>query len=418
MRRCCGYKRAFPWIVLLSLLAAALMAGYVLRYEQPVYEAVYTLYAIPAEGVDSRMLAQDCYRLTQTSTFQQSVLSGAYSDGESYVDVRSVPGTHMMEVSVTGPNSSIVQTLANAVGAELCVRMPRMFAAHGIQVIETAALPDNAAPLYLWPKTAAAGVAAFAVLSMLALCFVSDRQPLSCDSHQADSFRLGAVGDIRAAERRFLKKKAQHSPEMFLSQVDGSVREEIRQLVLTMRISAAEKKGYSVVFSAMRDRDENAAMLTLLASELAQQGFRVLLMEMDGQKPLLARLLKRKAGADLYDYLNGRATLQETIVQPRGSRLAFIDALHPEVPTADIAATKRFSDFVQGTKEHFDFVLMHAAPRGCCCDAAMLSMVADSAILVARDRTYSLEEIEAAAREIARLGKPAKGVVFTCARSA
>ena len=420
MRRCrWGWKRVLPWILLLSLAAGALMAVYVYRYEQPVYEAVYMLYAVPADGVDARSLAQNCQRLTQTSTFQQSVLSHAYSDGQCYVKVRSVTGTHMLEVIVSGPDAPVVQGLANAVGAEMCLRIPRMFGARGVREMERAALPDIAAPMHLWPKTAAAAVAVFVLLSVLACCFAPDQKPLSCFADQADAFRLGAVEDMRTDTNRFLKKcRKQNGHGTFLSHVERSVREDIRQLVLMLRAFSRDRKGYSLVFSGMRSGDEEAPMMLLLASELAQQGFRVLLMEMDGQSPKIAQLLNMKARADLYDYLKGRAVIQETIVQRPGQNLAFVDSLHPEVAVADMAATQHFSEFIQSAKEHFDFVLLHAAPRACCCDAAMLSLVADGAVLVARDQAYSLEEIEAAARELARLGKPAKGVVFTCVRSA
>lgn len=420
MRRCCqGWKRALPWILLLSFAAGAVMAVYVHRYEQPLYEAVYTLYAVPAESGDQRTLAQDCYRLTRTSTFQQTVLSSVYSDGKCYVDVHPVSGAHMLEVRVTGPDALVVQNLANAVGDELCVRIPRMFGAHGVQPVEYAHLPAEARQVFLWPKTAAAAVAVFVLLSLLACCFAPDQKPISCFCEEADGFRLGTIGDIRSDVKRYLKKIEKKQMQGALLQcVERDVREEIRQLVLMLRSSAVRKKGHSVALSAMKNTDEDTAGTVLLAGELAQQGFRVLLMEMDARNSLTSRLLNVKPRADLYDYLKGRAVLSEVIVQQAGSNLAFIDSLHQDVSVADMAATQIFSQFIESAKDHFDFVLLHAAPRACCCDAAMLSLVADSTILMARDQAYSLEEIENAARELARLSKPVRGVIFTCVRSA
>ena len=43
----------------------------------------------------------------------------------------------------------------------------------------------------------------------------------------------------------------------------------------------------------------------------------------------------------------------------------------------------------------------------------MLSLATGSTILIARDERHTLDEIETAARELARLGKPARGVIFT-----
>lgn len=418
MRRCRqGWKRAFPWILLLSLLSGVCMAVYVRQHEPPMYETCYTLYAIPAAG-DIRSLAEDCYRLTRTSTFQQAVLANVYSDGRSYVDVRAVRGAHMLEVIVSGPDASVVQNLANAAGEELCLRMPRMFGAQEVHEVQKAMLPMASFVPHVAPKAAAASVAVFALLSLLACCFAADYRPLSFEAPQAEEFRLGAVGDMRDDVKRFLKQRRYSSNGTLLQCMDRLIREDIRQLVLRLRGCSGHQSGYSVVLSAMRNHDEDAVVTVLLASELAQQGFRVLLMEMDGQQPELEQLLGLRTRADLYDYMKGRAALHEVVTHAAPLNLSFISSLHPGVPVADIAATQTFSQFVQSAKEHFDFVLLHAAPRACCCDAAMLSLVADSMILIARDQTYSLEEIEAAAREMARLGKPARGVIFTCVRSA
>lgn len=204
---------------------------------------------------------------------------------------------------------------------------------------------------------------------------------------------------------------------MLLWTVDRSVRENVRQLVLMLRTSLTSGEGHSLVLTAMRPDDDNGAAAVLLASEMAQQGFRVLLMEMDAHKPELSRLLGVKARADLCDYLNGRAELSEVIMPTGIQTLAFIDSLHPETAVADMAATEAFSAFVRSAENHFDFVILRAASRAVSVDASMLGLVSNGILLLARDEAYTLDEIEASARDMARLGKPAKGVVFTCVRA-
>jgi len=413
------WMRRLPWLFVLSILVGSAVAVYIHQYEPPVYCAVYTLYAVPKGTSDSSaqnavMLARDCSLLTRTDTFRNAVLENAVSDGKTHVRVNSVEGTHMFKVQAIGPDAAVARQLADAVGMELCERIARMFGAEDVQEIEKAALPQT-------PYTAAAGarigfaaVAAFVLFSVLACCIPESRRCLSFDSPQADAFCLGAVGDTRRLVRRCLKKgKKEQKPSMLLWKADRLIREEIRQIILRIRRSASRDTGHSLVLTAMNAGEEDGALAVLLASELAQQGFRVLLMEMDAQNPQLGRLLHAKARADLFDYLNGRAELNEVIIPTQIQTLSFVDALHPEAGTAGLAATSAFESFIRSAETHFDYVILRAAPRADSTDAYMLGLVAETMILLVRDNACTLEEIEAAAREAARLSKPAGGVVFT-----
>ena len=423
MRRC-GRKwmRALPWMFVLCVLAGCAMAVYMQRYDTPVYRAVYTLYAIPdgdgaafAEG--ARMLARDCTLLTHTDTFRRAVLANVISDGKTTVSVHAVEGTHMLEVSASGPDAEIVYRLANAVGTALCERIPRMFHAHGVKEIAPAVLPVEPHGPSAPARIAAAMLATFVAAGLLAVCLPGKKDKISYASPEAEAFRLGAVGDTRRLVKRYLKQTQRAQQKgMLLQQTDRLLRENIRQLVLVLRTTLLHRKGCSLVITSMQPDDEEAALTVLLASEMAQQGFRVLLMEMDAQKPVLASLLGVKARADLYDYLNGRAELGEVIQHTSIQTLSFVDSLHPAAAVADLAATAPFEALIRSAEEHFDFVILHAASRAESTDASMLGLVAGSTVLVARDGRYSLDDIEAAAREMARLGKPAKGVVFTRAR--
>jgi len=179
-------------------------------------------------------------------------------------------------------------------------------------------------------------------------------QVISFADSQADAFRLGAVGDVGPDVKRFLKKnQKQPTQGTFLEHVDRLVREDIRQLVLLLRSRPIRQKGFSMVLSAMRNTDDDAAVTALLASELSQQGFRVLLMEMDAEEASLRRLLDVRPQADLYDYLNGRAELSDVMTRTRVPNLMFVDMLHPEIPVADFAARQTFAAFLENSALYF-----------------------------------------------------------------
>lgn len=414
-----GWVRALPWIVVLSLLAGCVTAFYLRDHTAETYRAAYTFYVTPnADGTyagDPVRLARECQLLTQTDGFQRSVLENVHSDGCTRVLVEAVNRTYMLEVAAIGPDMQIVCDLANAVGDELVDWLPRTLQAKKTQPIERAKLPDKPYHVYRNAYIAAVSAGVLVVLSLLAACLPSRRRPMSFASAQADVFCLGAVHDTRRKTAKYLKKSGKKTfrSGTLLEAMDRFIREDVRQLALMLRTSGAKQKPGSYLFTALDDDEEDSAVVALLASELAQQGFRVLLLEMDAQRRQLGRLLGVQATADLCDCLKGRAALSDAMVSTAIANLSFVDALHPDVPVASIAATSAFAEFMKKAQSHYDFVFVHAAPRNENTDAAMLSLTTASTILLARDEKYALEEIEAAARELVKLHKPAKGVIFT-----
>lgn len=413
------WKGALGWILLACMLVGCAAAIYVWQYAEDVYSAVYAFYIYPQEEAHwtaetvSR-LAQDCQALTETDAFRQSVLSCTRSDGKSYVKVEAVPGTRMMQVKVWGPDAAVVSELANGVGRELCQRATQLLQIAGAAEAQRALRPD--APIapnrVLFVLKAIA--AAFAAASVLGCCFGGNREKLHFDDADAQPFCLGAVADARRDVKRFLHSAAKtHTNGMLLDHVSRLIRENVREIALMLRSQTAQEHGYSVVFASVKPDGESAAIAALTASELASQGFRVLLMEMDAEGAQLHRLLDVKPRVDWVDYLQAKASMQDAMVRTQLPQLCFMDMMHPECELADFAAKQTFLNLLQGAVHHFDFVLLHAASVTAGNDAAMLSLLTDGLVLTLRDGSATLEEVEGAARTLARLGKAANGVVFT-----
>lgn len=407
------WTRALPWVLAACLIAGIAMAVYMHIYEEPVYRAAYTMYVLPADekAQSNAALAKDCKLLTQTQAFRQEV-AATPSSGLYDVDVRSVTDTHMMEVIVTGPDAASASELANAVGGALLERIGSLFDVQSAREMDRAQTP--ASP-YWGERGRRIGLAAlltFVAGSLLGLCGWNDRTPLRYDAPEAAAFALGAVGNLRGAQREYLKKaSASQAQGTFLDFVDRWIREDIRKVVLALRAPGQPER--SIVLTAMGREEGDSAFAVLLSQELSRQGFRVLLMETQANASGVRDLLGVRARADLLDYHDGRAQWTETVVSTGLPTLSFVDWLHPDCSVADVAATEWFETFLHSAEAHFDFVLMHAAPVEDAADAATLGLAAGAVILAARDRAYTLEELEAAAASIARFGKPVKGVIFT-----
>lgn len=416
------WRHALPWILCLCLIFGCAMAAYTWGYEADEYRAIYTFYALAGEESAgsleaARMFARDCHALTQTESFRERVLAYTKSDGKSRVAVSGIDGTHLLEVSAIGPDKQIVCALANAAGRALVEDAGELLGTRNAQEVTAASVPQTPSGPNRPMKVFWTVVAVFALGSLLGCLFGSEREPLHFDSAAAAAPGLpviGAVAEMKKALRRFEKRsKKRRAGGMLLEHVNRLVRENVRAIVLSLRAFRRTGAGNAFVFSGMRDGEEKPQVAALVACEMARQGMRVLLVEMENARSQLSEYLGVEARADLSDYLHGRASLGEVVARPQGSTLCFIDHLHPAEPVSEIAATAGFAAFLKSAKSNFDFVLFNAAPIEDGSDAAMLGMLADATVLMVRDGEYCAQEIAQAVNGLSGVVKRLYGVVFT-----
>lgn len=420
------WRHFLPWTLLLCLASGCLMAAYTWVYEPDRYRAVYTFYAAPEAAASqkapleaARMLARDCHALTRTDGFRQAVLAHAASDGQTRAGVRGIDGTHMLEVVAVGPDPVYTAGLAGAIGRELVARAQDELGATEAHEVAPAEIP--AAPCgpdrpmkVLWTL-----LAAFAAGSLAGCLLGSDRRPLRFDDAEARSLaapHMGALADCRREVRRLLADGKKQRGGMLLDRVDRLIRENVRAFALKLRNGLCAS-GQSVAVIAGMDQEGDQAVLTaLLCGELARQGFGVLVVNMDAGQARLSALLGVRPQACLSEYLGGRVSLMDVIVKTPEQGLAFIEGLPPEGAVADIAATPAFRSFLKSAKSRFDFVILNAAPAGCCADAGMLGTLEGLTVLAARDGAFTAGELNAVMTNLAEDVRQLRGVVFTMAR--
>lgn len=154
--------------------------------------------------------------------------------------------------------------------------------------------------------------------------------------------------------------------------------EEVRAIALTS-FSAAEGKS-TISFQ--------------LAASLAQTGKRVLLMDTDLRKSVLAsRLRVRSKVEGLTHYLAGTANAGDLLYQTdvNGLYIMFAGARVPNA--AEALGSKRFKKLIPALKDTFDYIIVDAAPIGQVIDCAVVAPELDGVLMVvdATNNSYKLE---------------------------
>lgn len=415
------WRNALPLICFFCLALTLAMGLYTYGYEPDRYSAAYTFFALPA-GVNedqsalqaARMLARDCDTLLNTETFRQEVLGRVASDGQTYVRAYGMDGTHMIRVEATGVSPDIVSALANAAGEALMTEAQSTLSAGGVREISRAMTPDMPSTPNRPLKVAAMLVGSFTILSLLGMLLGSSRKPIRFHRGKPERLSVGCYGAVQkldGAVRRVQSKKISRECTLH-HMVNRLVHENIRQVVLALR-AAQEHAGYAVVTAGLAEDGDCAPVTMLMAAELADQGFDVLLIEMNAYTPTLRQLLHTDGGSDVLDCLKDEAALRTAILPTPIPKLCFMDVCHAPGFVSQVAASAAFAQFVSDAAHSFDYVFLNAPPAGTVCDAAMLGAVADMTLVMVEDGALTAEELTQSANDLRRTVRRLDGYILT-----
>ncbi|MDD4573787.1 MAG: polysaccharide biosynthesis tyrosine autokinase, partial [Sphaerochaeta sp.] len=164
-----------------------------------------------------------------------------------------------------------------------------------------------------------------------------------------------------------------------------SFESERFKLVANMLYSDEEKKVFSITSCSMAEG--KSTIIGNVALAFAQMGSKVLIIDGDLRLPSMERFFRIKhREVGLVDYVGGRATLEECILQP----LEDVHNLHllppgvpPLVPAA-IFSNPTFINMIEFLKTIYDFIIIDAPPLDSASELIAISKQVDGLIITVR----------------------------------
>ncbi|MCL1964854.1 MAG: polysaccharide biosynthesis tyrosine autokinase [Firmicutes bacterium] len=318
--------------------------------------------------------------------------------------VSSVSGTRVIDIQATGRDAALCADAANRAAYAFSGYLNAQMRIDGASVAKDAVTPQSPS----FPKLKEYAVMAYCIA--LALCFVavlllellSDR--IKSDAHltqQLNLSLLATVPDYRKMLKRFLAAGNERSGRLYRFLPD-IVRESAKTAAVNISESDLDEPVRTLAITSVAKGEGKSSLAVLLASAYAEDGKRVLLVDMDMRNPTLGSLLKRQGTYDLTDYLAGRAPLAEVAVRTSYKNLFFIDSHHRAALVSRIVASKRFTTFLDDALEQFDIVLFDTSPLGLFIDPALLAAKLDGAILSIADNKTEMAQVKKALDQLAR----------------
>ena len=195
------------------------------------------------------------------------------------------------------------------------------------------------------------------------------------------------------------------------------VTEAYRAVRTAVEFAPSEGPGGRVLLvSSCSPREGKTTVAINLATVLAQDGKRTLLVDADLRKPRLHEVLKVPAGVGLSNLVAGRATAEEAI-HPAGPENLWVlpsGAIPPN--PAELLGRPATAALLERLRKDFDRIVLDTPPLGVVTDAAVLARHADIVLLVVAAGKTKKRAAEHGAHVLRSVGVEPAGVVLNQVR--
>ena len=179
-------------------------------------------------------------------------------------------------------------------------------------------------------------------------------------------------------------------------------------------VIGSEQSAAKVLLITSSDPAEGKTNVSLnLATSLAENGKRVIVVDCDLRKGTIHRYLKiSRYKAGLVSVLDGMCTLDEAIcAKPELGFDVLTCGITPNNPS-ELLSKQSFASLMRELAERYDFVICDAAPINSVADTTVLCRFVDAIILVVSYNRVPRESVIQAKEQIDRCNVPILGIVF------
>ncbi|MBA3418183.1 MAG: polysaccharide biosynthesis tyrosine autokinase [Geodermatophilaceae bacterium] len=188
--------------------------------------------------------------------------------------------------------------------------------------------------------------------------------------------------------------------------------ESYRQIRTSLQfVSVDDPPRVMVVTSSVSGEGKSTTAINL-ALVLAHSGNRVVLVEADLRRPRVTRYMRLVSGVGLTNVLVGNAELSEVLQPWRDGKLTVLAAgPHPPNPS-ELLGSAQMGHVLAELREKNDYVIIDAPPLLPVTDAAVLSVLADGAVIVTRYGSTKREILRTAAESLQAIDARLIGTVL------
>ncbi len=192
---------------------------------------------------------------------------------------------------------------------------------------------------------------------------------------------------------------------------DIQVIEAIKVLRTNLMFSGMNHR--AVALTSANASEGKSTISMQLAISLTETGKRVVLVDADLRKSMLASRLRYKGKAPgLSHYLSGMANADEVLCETDVANLYLMLAGQRVPNPAELLGSESFEMLIPALKKNFDYVIVDAAPLGQVIDCAVMASKLDGVMLVVDTTHNDYKQEQMIKKQLERSGGKILGVIL------
>ena len=284
----------------------------------------------------------------------------------------------------------------------------------GLQQADSRVLSKAVGGFYVSPQKsrilAMAGILGF----MVGLVIILVRQYLHAGFRTSTDlerkFGLPVIGQI---PRMKIRNRKQLIPFLIENPTSAAV-EAIRNLRTSIMMSSIDHPPQIILSTSAVPGEGKTTNALALAQNYAGLGKRVLLLEGDIRRQTLFEYFSSNRGTEgLLTVMEGRKPLSEVVVHDERMGIDVLFGEKTPVNAADLFSSSTFSEFLEGLRQSYDFVIIDTPPVLVVPDVRVLGQYADALIYTVAWNRTSANQIAEAIRQLASVNVPITGMVLS-----
>ena len=246
------------------------------------------------------------------------------------------------------------------------------------------------------------------------------RQPVETEADLEKNIALPVLGSVARIEAATPSKRRRDTKPILLPGYPAGATaaptrtihvEPYRAIRANIETERLKSPFRSILLTSPSPHEGKSTTALNLAHVFQEFGRRVLLVEADLRRPVLASSLGLTNKPGIVDYLNGAATFA-LACRSLASGVTIMPGQVAKEDAASLLASSRFKDLLREATSQFDLVLVDSAPILAVPDNLLLSSIVDRVILVVRSTATSLRDVRRAKAALERAGSQILGVVL------
>lgn len=179
-----------------------------------------------------------------------------------------------------------------------------------------------------------------------------------------------------------------------ITEPNSSFTEEYRVLRTQILHSSQKERVRSIVVSSLVPSEGKSITALNIAWLMAQtDGKKALIIDADMRRPSIAKYLSINPKVGLSHILAGKAAFKNSLIRLEPSGLCFLPAGEIREDISEFLSGDGFRDMLQEATEYFDFVIVDTPPISLFSDSALMTNIADKALLVIRTNQVRYNDV-------------------------